>query len=83
MKCPHCNRGTLGNPYHVFQYDYDLYTCSTCHRGWSQDKKGRWHSHFASDCEIFSKDGKRLLYNSTMDREVPAYLQENLEEGKQ
>jgi hypothetical protein len=67
MKCPHCNRGDLTNPYHVYQYDYYLYTCSICGRGWHQDKKGNWHSHFATDIETYSPDGKKMLYNLTQD----------------
>jgi hypothetical protein len=67
MKCPHCNRGILEKPYHVYQYDYYLYTCSICGRGWHQDKKGNWHSHFATDIETYSPDGKKMLYNSTQD----------------
>lgn len=67
MKCPHCNRGELKFSYHVFQYNYDLYTCTVCSRGWHQDKKGNWHSHFATDIETYSEDGKKMLYNSTRD----------------
>lgn len=72
MKCLHCNRGKLEKKGHIFQHDYDMYSCPVCSRGWHQDEKGNWHSHFASDVEIYSRDGKKVLYNSTRDGDKPS-----------
>lgn len=66
MKCPHCKRGELVNAYRNIQLNTDFFTCSTCERGWHQDKKGNWHSHFAADVETYSPDGKKMLDNSTL-----------------
>jgi hypothetical protein len=43
------------------------HNCDVCGRGWHQDEKGNWHSHFATDVEIYSPDGKKIIYNSTRD----------------
>jgi len=65
MNCPHCRRGELVNPIHNVQLNADFYICTVCGRGWHQDKKGKWHSHFAADVEVYSPDGKKLLDCST------------------
>jgi len=65
IKCPHCKRGELVNKYFNVQLQADFYTCNVCSRGWHQDKKGRWHSHFAADVEVYSKNGHTLIDNST------------------
>jgi hypothetical protein len=65
MKCPHCRRGELANPYWNEQLKAFLYTCTVCHRGWHQDQNGNWHSHFAADVETYNSDGSKLLDNST------------------
>lgn len=66
MKCPHCRRGELVNPHPSISLNNALlYTCSVCSRGWHQDEKGNWHSHFATDVEVYSSNGKKLLDNST------------------
>ncbi len=65
MKCPHCRRGELVNPVEHIEPKMLLYSCNVCRRGWHQDEKGNWHSHFAADVEVYSSDGKKLIDNST------------------
>lgn len=65
MICPHCRKGELVNPRHNVQLNTNLYTCNVCGRGWHQDKKKRWHSHFAADVEIYSENGHTLIDSST------------------
>ena len=65
MKCPHCRRGELVKKYFNTQLQVDMYICSVCGRGWTQDKKKRWHSHFAADVEIYSENGHTLIDCST------------------
>jgi len=63
MKCPHCRRRELvplKNPLPEWTH-----TCNVCGRGWHQDKDGNWHSHFATDVEVYSPNGEKLLDNST------------------
>jgi hypothetical protein len=67
MICPHCRRGELVNPHErlIDNEKVILHTCNVCGRGWHQDKKKRWHSHFAADIETYSENGHTLIDYST------------------
>jgi len=65
MKCPHCNRGKLIPSKKPMTDGRLMHTCDVCGRGWTQDEKGNWHSHFATDIEVWSPNGKKLIDSST------------------
>lgn len=66
MKCPHCNRGNLQELKSPFFYSTPKIThgCPVCGRNWGKNNKGNWVSFFASEKEVYSNNGKKLLYNS-------------------
>jgi transcriptional regulator NrdR family protein len=65
MKCPHCNKSEirrLPKDYYFTRSKVKItHICDTCGRGWGEDEKGNWHSFFATDIEVYSPDGKKLL----------------------
>jgi hypothetical protein len=69
MKCPHCRKcelRELPKDYYYGNLDKPItHMCDVCGRGWGQDKKKRWHSHFATDVETYSENGHTLIDCST------------------
>jgi hypothetical protein len=70
MICPHCRRGELRELPKDYYYSGPNKTkvthiCDVCGRGWGQDEKKRWHSHFATDVEVYSENGHTLIDSST------------------
>jgi len=68
LKCPHCNKAELikredRNGMYASGFVPQPYDCPNCGREWEQDKEGNWHSHACTDREVWSPDGKKLLWS--------------------
>lgn len=61
MKCPHCGRAHVVAAHTPMTDGKVMNVCPVCSRGWTQDATGNWTSHFATDTELYSSDGKKLL----------------------